>query len=355
VKIYVYPADRTGCGYFRLIWPAQALRAKGYSVEIMDPRHRAFNALVDVNTDKVLDVQVPTDADVIVLQRVTHRHIAESIPFIRAKGVGVVVDIDDDLAAIHPRHPAFVNLHPHKDPLKVGNKNSLYHNWHNTALACRDASIVTSSSQELHDRYANHGRGFVIRNYLPDFYLQVAHEDSDRVGWGGSVMSHPDDLDVLGRSVKLLIGSTDRDFHVIGPEWGVAEALNIDASRVVATGPVDMHKWPEALTNLGIGIAPLSDTRFNGSKSWLKPLEYAGLGIPCVMSPRREYREISKHGIGISASKPDQWFKKLRQLTTDDVYRRELGWHAREVAAQMTIPIHAYRWAEAWTSAYERP
>jgi hypothetical protein len=355
VKIYVYPADRTGCGFFRLIWPAQALAAKGYEIRIMDPKHRSFNAMVEgvdgaPFTDRVIDVSIPRDADVIVLQRITHRHIAEAISIIRSKGVGVVVDVDDDLSAIHPKHPAFVNLHPSKDPKRVNNQDSLYHSWHHTAKACSDATVVTTSSDALKDRYAKHGRGVVIRNYLPDFYTQVPHTDSDLVGWGGSVQSHPDDLDVVGRSIQRIVNDGHK-FKMIGPEWGVAETLGL--TSIDATGPIPIRDWPEALTELGIGIAPIRDTKFNEAKSWLKPLEYAGLGIPCVMSPRREYREINKLGIGILAEKQDQWYKRLKKLIEDVAYRQDMSAQSRAIAETMTIPLHAWRWAEAWELAYE--
>lgn len=337
----------TGCGYFRLIWPAQVLRAQGHEVFIMEPDNRSFTGRVE--DDVLVDVKVPTDANVIILQRVTHRHIAESIPIMRAKGVGVVVDIDDDLSTIHPRHPAFINLHPSKNPDKVRNKTALYHSWHNTAVACRDASVVTTSSDALLTRYAKHGRGFVIRNYLPQHYLDVAHEDSDVFGWGGAVQSHPDDLDIVGWSIRRLM-KEDHKFKMVGPAWGVADALGV-SEEIDATGPISIEDWPKTLTQLGIGIAPLRSNKFNEAKSWLKPLEYAGLGIPCVMSGRHEYREIHRQGIGLIAEKPDKWYKMLKKLLTDEPYRREFGETSREIAATLTIAKQSWRWVEAWTQA----
>jgi hypothetical protein len=350
VKIYVYPADTTGCGLFRLIWPALILREQGHNVEIMSPKGRSFRGFVGED-DHLIDAILPDDADVVVLQRVTHRHIAEAVSLIRRKGIGVVVDIDDDLSAIDPAHPAFVTLHPNKDPRRVINPISLYHNWRNTELACDEATVVTVSSDLLLERYARRGHGFVIRNYLPDHYLTTPHEDSDVIGWGGSVVSHPGDLDTVGSSIRRLVANGHR-FRVVGPAHGVDTALGI--SDVDAVGSVDITKWAETLTQLGIGIAPLRDTRFNAAKSWLKPLEYAGLGIPCVMSARREYREIAKFGIGVPVSKPNQWYRELRKLVTDEPHRLEFSARSREIAATLTIRCHAWRWAEAWTTAYTR-
>jgi glycosyltransferase involved in cell wall biosynthesis len=347
MTIYVYPADRTGCGYFRLIWPAMALQTQGVNVKIMDPGSRAFDALVE--DDHVVDVRVPTDAEVVVLQRVTHRHIAEAIPVMIASGIKVVVDLDDDLSTIHPRHPAFVTLHPNQKIKFFKNESAKYHDWHNTANAMAWASLVTVSSEALLERYGKHGRGVVIRNYLPQHYFEVEHQDSPLVGWGGSVVSHPDDLDVMGWSIAQLIRRQGAHFKIVGPRWGVASALGLEDHEFNETGAVAMEDWPSALTELGVGVTPLRDNKFNAAKSWLKPLECAGLGIPCVMSPRREYLEIQKLGIGETATKPDQWFKKLKRLVTDDVYRKEMSAKSREVAETMTIADHAWRWAEAWS------
>lgn len=347
MTIYVYPADRTGCGYFRLIWPAQVLKAQGINVQIMDPRNRAFNAIVE--DDHVTNVQVPTDATTVVLQRVTHRHIAEAIPIMRQSGIRVVVDLDDDLSTIHPRHPAYLVLHPNPKFKAYRTENAKYHDWHNTANAMTWASAVTVSSDALLTRYAKHGRGYVIRNYLPQHYLDVIHEDSALVGWGGSVVSHPEDVNEVGWSIQQLVKQGHR-FKVIGPRWGVADALGLQDEQFDESGKVDMMDWPLALTELGVGVAPLRDNKFNEAKSWLKPLEYAGLGIPCVMSPRREYHEIEKLGIGETASKPDQWFKKLRRLVTDVAYRQDMSMKSRATAETLTIALNAWRWAEAWTS-----
>src|SRR5690606_28606720 len=43
MKIYVYPADEYGCGYYRLIWPAQALQAQGHDIQIVMPKQRGFS------------------------------------------------------------------------------------------------------------------------------------------------------------------------------------------------------------------------------------------------------------------------------------------------------------------------
>ena len=73
MKIYVFPADMTGCGYYRLIWPSEVLIKKGHDITIVPPKERDKMMQATLRNGVVTSVKIPTDADVIVLQRVTHR------------------------------------------------------------------------------------------------------------------------------------------------------------------------------------------------------------------------------------------------------------------------------------------
>src|SRR5687767_14713586 len=104
----VFPADVTGCGQYRLIMSARVLQEQGHDVVIKLPSEReGLGGLIDEATGRLLDVTVPDGADVIVLQRLTLNTMAQAVPMIRAKGVAVVVDMDDDLSTIHPKNPAY--------------------------------------------------------------------------------------------------------------------------------------------------------------------------------------------------------------------------------------------------------
>lgn len=341
MKVYAYPTDITGCGCYRLIWVSEILKNQGHDIELRLPGHRGFNAVIDNNTNKVIDLSLPKDADVIVLQRPTHKYLAQAIPLIRARGIAVVIDMDDDLSTVHPSNPAWTYMHP---------RSNTDHSWNSAADACRDATYVTVSSHQLMARYAGHGRGRVLNNYVPERYLKIEHTDSRLIGWGGSVHSHPDDPPALGPTIQRLIDD-DHRFKVIGHGMGIKQAFNLLEEPHVS-GTVGIEQWPEALTKLGIGIAPLADTIFNASKSWLKPLEYAAVGVPCVMSPRAEYTRISRKGIGITARRPKDWYTQLLELVRDDAKRQDLSASGREVVAtQLTIERNAWRWWEAWEEA----
>jgi len=336
VRTVVYPSDSFGCGSFRAIWPGQHLAAAGHDVEVVGPGDRRVRVVMDGHTVK--DVLV--DADIVVLQRVTHAYMAQAVGVMRAKGITVIVDVDDDLSSIHPSNPAWAVHRPGRGP----------HSWHNLALACRNASLVTVSTPALLDVYARHGRGHVLPNYLPDMYYGLPRQDSDTLGWPGSFHSHPNDPEVVGGAVARLVdeGAT---FVMRGDPAGAGRAFGLAADPPGGGVPVD--EWPTAVAGLGVGIAPLADTRFNSAKSWLKPLEMCAVGVPWVASPRAEYRRLHAMGAGLLADRPRTWYREVKRLRESAGLRAELSEAGRAVAEQLRLSQHAWRWLDAWTEAWQ--
>lgn len=336
MRVVVYPADRYGCGHFRMIWPGQALRAQGHDVEVVDTTDRRVR--IHMEGDRVADVEI--DADVVVFQRLTHQWMAKAVPVLRSKGVAVVVDIDDDLRSVHPSNPAFAGIHPRNSQSR--------HSWRNLDSACREATLVTVSTPALLPVYASHGRGALLYNYLPALYDNLVHEDSDVIGWPASFHSHPNDPDALGGAVARIVGDGGQ-FRMIGDSTGAGAALGLGADP--PGGGVPIGQWPHAVAGLGIGIAPLADTRFNASKSWLKPLEMCAAGVPWVASPRAEYTRLHVRGAGLLAERPRAWYRELRRLRESPALRREMSEAGKSVAQGLRLEDHAWRWMEAWERA----
>jgi glycosyltransferase involved in cell wall biosynthesis len=354
VKVVVYPADVYGCGHHRLIWPAEELRRAGHDVTVVTQRDRMLRMHLDERDDEVKHVELAADVDVVVFQRTTHRYVAQAVQVIRDQGITVVVDVDDDLASVHPSNPAWRDLHPHRERY-VKSVEPHMHSWHNLALACRTATLVTTTTPTLVRRYAGHGRGVVLPNYLAEHYYDVAHVDSDVLGWPAALRSHPDDPSVVGNAVARLVAEGAR-FTVTSVDPGVEAAFGLhgDDARVERPAEaIDLLEWPRVLGHLGVGIAPLADTRFNAAKSWLKPLELAAVGVPWVASPRAEYQRLHRLGCGVLVDKPRDWYRVLRQLLNDPGRRVELSERGRAVAETLRLRDHAWRWWDAWTRARE--
>lgn len=328
------------------------LQRQGHDIDIIHPadRNTMFSCEIDESTNDITGEHIvfPRQYDVIVMQRVTHRHLAQIIPHIRAAGTAVIIDIDDDLHHIPQSNPMYLALHPKKQP---GVRHA-DHSWEWARLAFENATMVVATTQALLDRYARRSTGWKIPNYVPANALEVDHEDSSIFGWGGSVHSHADDLPVVGNAISRLVAEGHR-FRVIGPDVGVREAFRLRSREdFEATGPIDLAFWIAGVALLGVGIAPLSATTFNRAKSWLKPMEYAAAGVPCVVSPSPAYLELhNKFGIGDVAEKPKDWYRLVRRLVTDDAYRLDRSAAGRAAAEELTIEKHAWRWMEAWEQA----
>lgn len=350
MKVICYPADDSGCGSHRVIWPAQYLKDAGHDVTVVLPGQRAVH--IELRGDQVVSVRMPDGVGVVVLQRITNRYMAQAIPLMRQQGIAVVVDIDDDLTCIHPANPAFAALHPRNEGHPGANGQISHHSWHHLTEACKAATLVTCSTEALLGRYAAHGRGQVILNYLADHYYGVPHQDSELVGWPASLMSHPDDPDVVGPALARLVNQHGAEFDVTSYPDGVGRAFGLTADPPGVYENVSVMEWPERVAKFGIGIAPLKDSKFNQSKSWLKPLEMSALGIPWVGSPRAEYSRLHDLGAGLLADNPKQWFKALKGLLESETQRKELAEAGREVADGLRLRDHTWRHAEAWAEAF---
>lgn len=347
MKVLVFPADSYGCGYHRLIWPVEVLRTQGHDVQVVPQEARQLQVHID-DSGQVKDVELADEYDVVVLQRVTHRNLVGVIEVLRARGTAVVVDVDDDLSTIHPSNPAWPMLHPklRKDGVAEA------HSWRNLDAACRAATLVTATTPALTARYALHGRARVFPNYLAAHYYGHERVDSDLVGWPASLGSHPNDPDAVGNAIARLTDD-GAGFHVVSIASGVQRAFSIrDASRLTQVeGVVTLEEWPAEIAKLGIGITPLADTKFNHSKSWLKPLELAAVGVPWVGSPRAEYQRLHDLGCGVLCEKPNSWYGTLRKLRRDASWRADLSEQGRLVASELRLENHAWRLWEAWSDA----
>lgn len=330
-----------------MIWPGEQCAAAGHDVRVVAQDQRAVRLVME--RDTVKDVLVD-NVDVVVFQRVTHVYMAQAVSVLRAKGVTVVVDVDDDLSAIHPSNPAWAMHHPGNEGRRMVGGQVSRHSWRNLAMACRDATLVTVSTPALLDVYARHGRGVVLPNYLPDHYYGLPRTDSDVVGWPGSFHSHPNDPEAVGGAVARLVDE-GAEFVMRGDPSGAGKAFGLAADPV--GGGVPIEEWPRAVAELGIGIAPLADTRFNAAKSWLKPLEMSACGVPWVASPRAEYQRLHAMGAGILAERPRTWYRELKRLRESAALRQEMSEAGRAVAEQLRLRDNSWRWQEAWQKAYE--
>jgi len=344
MRVKVYPADKWGCGHYRMIWPGQALTDQGYDSEVILPGEASGIGGVILSGRIATITDQTDDVDVFVFQRPTNILAYDLIRLLRGRGKAVVVDMDDDLTCIHPSNAAFRMLHPKWSPSN---------NWRIATEACKLATLVTVSTPQLMERYSKYNNARILRNCVPERFLKIERPDDlePHWGWAGALQSHPDDLPLLGVTASIL-QKEGFPFRIIGPPDGTGRALGLDRDPE-GPGTVEFDDWMDHVATLAVGAAPLADTAFNRSKSWLKPLEYAAVGVPFVASNTSEYRSLQELGGGfVVPNKSRAWTSVVRRLLVNDAFRTEHSEAARAMAAQFTIEEHAWRWWETWEGAW---
>jgi len=351
VKIYVIPADAWACGHYRMIWPADTLRRQGYDVTIIPPSDET-GFLVKTEEDdqgnqRLIDVKIPTGADVIVLQRPAHPLQPQLIKMLRDHGVTVVVDMDDDMSTIHPDNIAFRTY---------STRSNTPFNWRNAAESCKLATLVTASTSALLRTYARHGRGVLVDNYLPEATLKYGAPTAvagGSFGWAGTTQSHPNDLQTTAPSIQRLIND-GHEFRVVGGPSKVRQAARLKQDPP-CTGTVGLDVWVETIAKTyDVGLIPLAPTSFNTAKSRLKGIEHFAAKVPWVASPRDEYRKLVREsGAGLLADTPKEWYSQTKRLLTDDVLYKEQVEAGTAYMQGQTFQANAWRWMEAWARAYD--
>lgn len=344
VSVLIHPAKKDACRLYRLALPIAALCDPDITESFNHPYEAQYQQ--GFQGPRLVDVNDPPEQDVIVFQRILKRTTFELMTLFRDKyQKAVVLEIDDDFSHLPPRHPTRAITDPVKNPDE---------NRHWLMRAAELADLVTVSTPALAEVYGSHGRVRVLPNYVPAEYLKIERQCHTKVwvGWSGAVQTHVGDLDVAGRGAGLAIEETKAELRVIGTGEGVAESLGV-TKRPKATGWVSLERYPRELAQLDVCIAPLVDNVFNRSKSYLKPLEAASLGVPVVMSPSVEYQRLhDDYGLGLIARNPLEWHSYITALVKNPSMRDEIAAAGREVVREhLTIEQHAWKWKEAWEQA----
>jgi len=351
MRVEVHSADLGGCGHYRMIWPAQAV-ADQQLCDVSLYHNENVSTIPAVLQDREDGPHVVGLGDydwpeVLVLQRPLQRLIVEAIPFIQAKGVSVVVEIDDDFSTIDPHNVGWAAAHPALSPMR---------NFRCLADACRAADMVTVTTPALAKRYGSHGRVRILPNLVPRAYLDIkVPEFRNVIGWSGSVETHPGDLEVTRGAVARVLKKTGATFGVVGTGAGVQARLAL-ASAPVAAGWVDLGAYPSAMSEIDVMSVPLKMSAFNEAKSWLKGLEAASVGAAVVASPTKPYQMLAAMGLCRLASSPRDWERELRAALDDVSERSRVAERSRDiiVSKRLTVEDRASEWVEAWTAAMNR-
>ena len=371
MRVAVHPEAADACAFYRMSEPARVLAGQGADVD-----HRVGRCYRVAGHGPAMSiVDPPADLpDVVVVQRPLSDWQYRYVRAFQAKGVAVVVELDDDFGAVHPENSAHFDASPRwlsaEEWERAGRPSGRTaarsgRTWHECPpgvtssrsdvwlrRACKLADLVTVTTPALAGRYAPHGRVVVLPNLVPERYLQVEAPSHDGVvvGWGGTVATHPDDLVVTGGGVARAVSLAGAGFRVVGDGVRVRADLGLEMEPEVA-GWVGLDEWPAALASFDVGIVPLQPSVFNGAKSALKMLEMAAVGVLPIVSPTPDNVRLAKLGLGLLAESPERWQTLVGAAVRDNEMRAEMAADIRQRAATQTYERLAERWWHAWTEA----
>ncbi|UDY24082.1 glycosyltransferase [Nocardioides sp. Kera G14] len=262
----------------------------------------------------------------------------------------LVLEHDDDYVNFRSDHPTFQHGMSWQD----------YTDWGRDSVirSLQLADLITVSVPHLAEVYRQHTDAeiVVLHNTVDEVLLEVPQRERQPgeqliVGWGGTG-SHARDWQLCGRGVKY--GLTKADAHMVmmgsdfRPVLGYRDSSFVQWTDVISDYYLAIHGWH-------VVIAPLTDEQWSRSKSPLKALEAAALGVPAVVGDATPYRDFIVHGeTGFLCRTDDDWMKAIRALGNDEEMRRAMGLAARERARGFIASEWAPTWAETYRNALAR-
>jgi len=322
-----------GGGYYRVRQPLGELARHGHETS-------CTLAKSDVTAD---------DADLIVGQLIGGQSVVKGNNGVKMNAVVLVHHWWRNLA-----RDAKLVYELDDDPFEVESHNPMHQHYanplaHDSISHCLEvADLVTVSTPVLAERIRRINPNVVVlQNRIDESMLTLERPRRDKltIGWAGS-MSHQQDIKECAYGLRRTLDHHDVEAHFIGADF-----------RRLIGRPIRFTPWCLKTTeyynliDFDIGIAPLLSTRFAETKSHIKALEYAALGIPVIASDTAPYRDFVIDGVtGWLVRYEHEWAKRLHELINDEAMRTEMGVNAKKLAEQWTIQTGWKDWETCYAS-----
>lgn len=346
-----------GIGYYRLVKPASALNRDEFEVDVVG---KEFSDNVDFSSIPKLSRYLRKYN--IVITKPIDNPIAASnlLASCKKNNVKLVIDLDDNIFALRKDQPNYLHY------MQGGAKKIVA----STLLSlCDGIFCSTRPLKEVVTDFLKRIQGEQPVCVLPnlndskDWAKFVNNKPVDKfvIGWHGS-MSHDSDFKVVLPALEELMLKHD-DIYVemtglVRKESAARLFKDVDPkvlSRfILSPGTPSWDGFAKLLMekNWNVGIAPLIDDDFNRSKSHIKWMEYAMMGIPCVASDVPAYNysitgklACIKHENTGFLVKDDKWFSTLEKLYNDVKLRQRIGSNARSyVVDKLQYKSLGYLW-----------
>lgn len=316
--INIFPADTTGCDFYRNFCPRETIE------------HCVGNIMFNTCRKFLIDDNFFRGTNVNILQRQVNNpqceyYLKYIIPMSRKFGSWIVYNIDDCIYKDDiPRYNKAWEVYQDEQYMK------------NIYMMLNASDFVLVTTDELGEYYTKRfgvdpDSIIVIPNYLPKWWIGHCYDldkrveeyeknsKRPRIGLVGA----PSHYDVNRKNIEndvtaLLpyIGKTVRDFR-----WVVFGSSIPELDGLIKSGDVEYHPgidilhYPDRVSSLGLQyiVAPLLDNTFNRCKSNIKLTESWAMGIGCAAQDICAYSKYTKDVF----SSPDSLDALLRKDLKD--------------------------------------
>lgn len=324
---YVADTNSVNSNY-RAYQPMQAVEAKGHDVSWNRADEVPFSPARLAGTD------------VVHIHRFVGGDSQRAVERLRAQGVGIVWDNDDDIANIPRSNPNYVKY--------GGAKRAAFARA--IAAMLRTVDVVTTPSAVLAQRFRAGGAADVriIENHLPDAFpgqKAIQHHGVTLVWLAG--LEHQVDFQRLRLQETLLrLLDAHPELRIVSMGLG----LGLKSDRYEHIPKVEFFDLPRTLARADFGIAPLAAMPWNEAKSNVKLKEYGAAGLPWLASPVGPYLGMGESQGGLLVP-DDGWHEAIDRLIDDARGRKKLAKRAAKWAKGETISKHVGEWEAVYRDA----
>ncbi|WP_210081919.1 glycosyltransferase [Pantoea endophytica] len=319
-------ADISGCGYYRIIKPLEAMINEGAAEGKNGLTLLTLSELGQFNPDSLIIQRRYSSAFHNWVGRVDKLH-----------NVFKVFELDDYIFNLPIKHYNRAKFKPETTGLM------------RKSLSYFDRFVVSTEplAEAMQDMHPNI---VVVKNRLPvDIWGQLQSLRNQgrkpRVGWAGG-SSHRGDLEMIADVVKEFTNEVEWVFMGMCPEKLRPYVHEVHYG-------VDISLYPETLAalNLDLALAPVEDNIFNACKSNLRLMEYGACGIPVICSDVACYRGDDLPVTRISNRFID-WRDAIRMHLADPDASARMGEALQEVIRRdwMLTGDNVREWARAWSA-----
>ena len=311
-SVIFLPSFLDACALWRMFLPHMNMPGSGFSIFIQKP-----------------DFGVIVEKDVAIVQRSCTQDQYNFICTLKALGMTVVYELDDNVWNIPKENPAHHVLGYHR----LGFEHCI--------RACDVVSVSTRKLKKVVEanvkgmKNTHTGRIIpivVVENRL-DTKLFCAPADRPKevvIGWAGST-SHIGDLKILIPSLTDIakLEHVHIQFRGLVPPEELVDKVEFKPWMPVPEFMTRMPLWDWSLS-----LAPAEDNEFNSCKSSIKMMEAGYCGIPCLASHIDSYDRFCSHDPELRwllCAGWSSWGPKLKELVHDTGRREDLGRRMKNV------------------------